>query len=123
MKIGIIGAGNIGGNLARRFAAVGHEVQIANSRGPETLEALVAETGVKAVDVSEAAKGVSVLVVTIPMKAVPGLPKDVLAGAEPGLVIIDTCNYYPRERDGRIEPSRRGCRRASGSSSSSTTRS
>ena len=40
MKIGIIGAGQIGGTLARRFTALGHQVFIANSRGPETLAAL-----------------------------------------------------------------------------------
>ncbi len=45
MKIGIIGAGNIGGNLTRRFTAVGHDVSVANSRGPETLKALAEETG------------------------------------------------------------------------------
>jgi predicted dinucleotide-binding enzyme len=45
VKIGIIGAGNIGGTLTRRFAALGHEVFVANSRGPETLNDLAAETG------------------------------------------------------------------------------
>ena len=57
MKIGIIGAGNIGGNLTRRFAAAGHDVSVANSRGPETLADLAAETGAKAVTVGEAAAG------------------------------------------------------------------
>jgi len=47
MKIGIIGAGQIGGTLARRFTALGHQVFIANSRGPETLAALARETGAK----------------------------------------------------------------------------
>jgi predicted dinucleotide-binding enzyme len=45
MNIGIIGAGNIGGTLTRRFRALGHKVFVANSRGPETLAALAAETG------------------------------------------------------------------------------
>ena len=49
MRIGIIGAGNIGGNLTRRFAALGHEVSVANSRGPETLAELAQETGASAV--------------------------------------------------------------------------
>ena len=102
MKIGIIGAGNIGGNLTRRLAAAGHEVAVANSRGPETLADLTAETGARAVAVPEAAEGAQVVIVTIPQKSVPALPADVLAGAAPGVVVIDTNNYYPQQRDGRI---------------------
>ena len=102
MKIGIIGAGNIGGNLTRRLTAAGHEVRVANSRGPETLADLAAETGATAVTVAEAAQGAQVVVVTIPQKNVPDLPQDVFAGAADGLVVIDTGNYYPQQRDGRI---------------------
>ena len=102
MKIGIIGAGNIGGNLTRRFTAVGHEVRVANSRGPETLADLAAETGATAVSVAEAAQGAEIVVVTIPQKNVPGLPKDVFVGAADGVVVIDTGNYYPQQRDGKI---------------------
>jgi len=102
VKIGIIGAGNIGGNLTRRFTAAGHEVRVANSRGPETLADLAAETGATAVSVAEAAQGAEVVVVTIPQKNVPGLPKDVFAGAAEGVVVIDTGNYYPQQRDGKI---------------------
>jgi predicted dinucleotide-binding enzyme len=103
MKIGIIGAGNIGGNLARRFTAVGHEVAIANSRGPQTLTALAEETGATAVPVEEAARGAEVVVVTIPLKAVPNLPDGVLDGAAENVAVIDTGNYYPQQRDGRID--------------------
>ena len=56
MRIGIIGAGNIGGALTRRFTAAGHEVSVANSRGPGSLAGLAAETGAKAVTVTEAAR-------------------------------------------------------------------
>lgn len=66
MKIGIIGAGNIGGNLTRRLTALGHEVSVANSRGPETLADLAKETGATPVTVTEAARGAEVVVVTIP---------------------------------------------------------
>ena len=76
MKIGIIGAGHIGGNLARRFVELGHEVKIANSRGPETLTEVAVETGATAVPVPEAVREVGVVVVTIPEKAVPSLPAD-----------------------------------------------
>jgi len=102
VKIGIIGAGNIGGNLTRRLTALGHEVLVANSRNPDTLAELAAETGATAVMAAEAGTGADVLVVTIPLKAVPDLPDRLLAGAAPDVVVIDTCNYYPRQRDGRI---------------------
>ena len=103
MKIGIIGAGEIGGNLTRRLTALGHEVRVANSRGPETLADLAKETGATAVDVTEAADGAELVIVTIPMVKVPDLPKGVLDGAAPDAAVIDTCNYYPKERDGRID--------------------
>ncbi|MGW1803699.1 NADPH-dependent F420 reductase [Streptomyces sp. NPDC002078] len=102
MKIGIIGAGNIGGNLTRRLTALGHEVSVANSRGPETLKELAEETGATAVRAEDAAKGAEVVVVTVPLKAVPNLPSGLLDGAAEGVAVIDTGNYYPRERDGRI---------------------
>ena len=47
MKIGIIGSGQIGGTLTRRLSALGHKVFVANSRGPESLKDLAAETGAK----------------------------------------------------------------------------
>jgi predicted dinucleotide-binding enzyme len=102
MKIGIIGAGNIGGNLTRRFTALGHQVSVANSRGPQTLAELAAETGATAVPVTEAAEGAEVVVVTIPLKAIPDLPEGIFAGAAEGFTVIDTGNYYPQQRDGRI---------------------
>ncbi|MEH0626126.1 NADPH-dependent F420 reductase [Streptomyces stelliscabiei] len=102
MKIGIIGAGNIGGNLTRRLTALGHEVSVANSRGPQTLTALAEETGATPVTVEEAARGAEVVVITIPLKAVPDLPSGLLDAAADGVAVIDTGNYYPRQRDGRI---------------------
>ena len=103
MKIGIIGAGNIGGALTRRLTALGHDVTVANSRGPETLADLAAETGATAVEASQAPQGADLVVVTIPQAKVPDLPDDLFAGAGDDLVVVDTGNYYPRERDGRIE--------------------
>ncbi|MET9437180.1 NAD(P)-binding domain-containing protein [Streptomyces sp. NPDC006551] len=102
MKIGIIGAGNIGGNLTRRLTALGHDVSVANSRGPHTLTALAEETGATPVPVSEAARGAEIVVVTVPLKAVPDLPSGLFDGAADGFAVIDTGNYYPRQRDGRI---------------------
>ncbi|WP_026911479.1 NADPH-dependent F420 reductase [Patulibacter minatonensis] len=103
MKIGIIGAGNIGGNLARRLGPLGHEVRIANSRGPETLPELAAVEGVTPVLAAEAAEGAELVIVTIPLVKVQDLPGDVLDAAAPGAVVIDTNNYYPQQRDGLIE--------------------
>ncbi len=103
MKIGIIGAGNIGGTLARRFSELGHEVFVANSRGPETLREVAAETGATPVTVEQAARSGDVVVVTIPEKKIEGLPRDLFAGVPDNVVVIDTGNYYPRQRDGRIE--------------------
>lgn len=78
MKIGIIGAGQIGGTLTRRLTALGHEVFVANSRGPKTLSDLAAETGATAVSVPEAVRGMDLIVVTIPQKNIPSLPAGLL---------------------------------------------
>ena len=103
MKIGIIGAGNIGGALAHQFGAAGHEVTIANSRGPATLGELAAETGARAGTAEEAARGNDVVVVTIPLRNIPDLPADLFVGAPADLVVIDTSNYYPQQRDGVLD--------------------
>jgi 8-hydroxy-5-deazaflavin:NADPH oxidoreductase len=119
MKIGIIGAGQIGGTLTRRMRALGHNVLVANSRGPDTLKELASETGATAVSVRDAVRGVDLVVVTIPEKNIPELPKGLFDKADKKVVVVDTGNYYPRQRDGRIEAIERACRRAAGSSSSS----
>src|SRR5689334_6391375 len=103
MRIGIIGARNIGGALARRLTEVGHEVVVANSRGPDTLRELEAETGATAVTGREAARGRDVVVVTIPEKNVAQLPDDLFEDAGERVVAIDTGNYYPQQRDGLID--------------------
>jgi predicted dinucleotide-binding enzyme len=103
MKIGMIGAGQIGGTLARRLTALGHEVSVANSRGPETLAGLAAETGATAVSARDAVRGADLVVVTIPQRNVPSLPEGLFADTNDRVVVVDTGNYYPRERDGRIE--------------------
>lgn len=103
MRIGIIGAGSIGGTLTRRFSALGHKVFVANSRGPDTLKGLTTETGATPVTVEQAARSGDVVVVTIPMKRVPQLPRDLFKDVPAKVVVVDTCNYYPQERDGRID--------------------
>jgi 8-hydroxy-5-deazaflavin:NADPH oxidoreductase len=103
MKIGMIGAGNVGGTLTRRFRELGHDVFVANSRGPETLAKLAAETGAKPVTVEQAARDGEVVIVTIPERNVESLPNDLFSGVSGSVVVVDTGNYYPRQRDGRIE--------------------
>lgn len=97
--IGLIGAGHIGSQLARLAVANGYDVVVSNSRGPETLEPLVAELGprARAATASEAATAGDIVVVTIPLKAIGTVPVTPLKGK----VVIDTNNYYP-QRDGHI---------------------
>jgi predicted dinucleotide-binding enzyme len=104
--IGIIGAGHIGSALARDSLDAGYDVVLANSRGPETLTDLVggladrdtSDGTVTAGTAEEAAAAADLAVVTVPLKAVPQIPAEPLAGK----IVIDTCNYYP-QRDGQIE--------------------
>lgn len=103
MDIGIIGAGEIGGTLARRLSRLGHNVSVANSRGPASLAELAVETGAMAVTVSEAARSGEIVFVAIPMWRIAELPKGLFDGVGPDVIVVDTGNYYPRERDGRIE--------------------
>jgi predicted dinucleotide-binding enzyme len=100
MKIGIIGAGRIGGTLAGHFLRVGHEVAVSNSRGPDTLQDLIGENGerARAMTAEDAARFGDVVVVSVPFGRYRELPTDGLAGK----VVIDTNNYYPG-RDGRFE--------------------
>jgi predicted dinucleotide-binding enzyme len=97
MKIGIVGAGNIGANAAKLFAQAGHEIAIANSRGPETLKDLIDELGenAQAVRVEEAANFGEIVFVSIPLGKYKELPSDAFQGK----IVIDSNNYYP-ERDG-----------------------
>src|SRR3954466_5486327 len=91
MRIGIIGSGNIGSTLTRRLTALGHEVAVANSRGPQSLEALAGETGATAAEPATAGRDAELVIVAVPLKAVPTLPAGELAGK----LVVDTGNYYP----------------------------
>lgn len=97
MRIGIVGTGHIGGTLAQHLVRVGHEVAISNSRGPDTLEALVAELGpgTRAMTAEEAAAFGDLVVVSVPF----GRYRELSARGVRGKVVIDTNNYYPG-RDG-----------------------
>src|SRR5580693_5876164 len=99
MTIGLIGAGHIGSQIGRLAVAHGYNVVISNSRGPETLSALVAELGTRARATTpvDAARAGDIVVVTVPLKTYQSVPVAPLAGK----VVIDTNNYYP-QRDGHI---------------------
>src|SRR5712671_4448690 len=103
MKIGIIGAGSMGSTLARRLAALGHHVSIANSRGPETLAELATETGAVPIPITEIGRDADVMIIAIPEKSIPDLPEGLLGSLPDGGVLIDIGNYAPQQRDGRID--------------------
>jgi hypothetical protein len=97
MRIGIIGAGHVGSTLAKYFVSAGHEVAIANSRGPETLRELESDLGANAhaATPAKAARFGELAVVSVPFGRYRETPAAELAGKP----VIDTNNYYP-QRDG-----------------------
>ena len=103
MEIGIIGVGNIGLTLARHFRSKGHAVKIANSRGPETLKDIAAQSQLEAVTRHEAAMARDVVVISVPASSIPKLPDDLFDNTPETATVIDTGNYYPAVRDGRLE--------------------
>ncbi len=102
MKIGIIGAGAIGGTLARKLLEAGHEIRISNSRGIEGVRAFADEIGAKPSGIYGAVEGADVIVLSIPLPAVAALPSDLFARVPDGTPIVDTNNYYPGFRDPQI---------------------
>jgi 8-hydroxy-5-deazaflavin:NADPH oxidoreductase len=110
--VGIIGSGQIGGTVARLSVAAGYNVVVSNSRGPETLDELVAELGplARAGTAEQAAEaGDQLVVVSVPVKANGDLPAKALAGK----TVLDTGNYYP-DRDGQIDELNTGAFTTSG---------
>jgi predicted dinucleotide-binding enzyme len=101
MKVGILGTGNIGRTLARKLSAAGYEIEVANSRGPETIPAEVTEFGARAVTSAEAVADAHVVILSIPLCSIVAIAP-LLQGLPADTVIIDTSNYYP-QRDGTID--------------------
>jgi 8-hydroxy-5-deazaflavin:NADPH oxidoreductase len=102
MDIGIIGSAEMGTCLASKFIKLGHTVSIANSRGPASLKQLAGEIGAEAASVEEVTKNKEVIIVSIPLKNVPDLPKNLFKQLPEDVVVIETLNYYPTLRDGAI---------------------
>lgn len=91
MRIGVIGAGRIGGNLARRFILADHDVTISFSSDRARLEALAAEIGATASDPAGAA-GNEVVVLSVPWGVIDLALAE--AGSLQGRVVIDTTNQF-----------------------------
>jgi 8-hydroxy-5-deazaflavin:NADPH oxidoreductase len=108
MNVSIIGVGNIGGTLARHIIRLGHRVSVASARGPERLRAFASEIGAAPVSVSDAPQHADLVVVSIPQKSIRDLPRDLFDRVSSKVPVVDTGNYYPELRDGRIEPIDRG---------------
>lgn len=102
MKIEIIGTGNVGGTIARKLKAAGHEVRVANSRGPESVLRFADEIGATATDVNGAIADADVIFLSIPLPAMAELPKGLLKAVPEDVPVVDTSNYYPGMRDPRI---------------------
>lgn len=102
MKIGIIGAGEMGRCLASRLVTCGHTVSIANSREPASLKQVVENIGAEPVSIEGATKYKDVIIVSIPQKSIADLPKKLFEDIPGDTVVIDTGNYYPGLRDGAI---------------------
>lgn len=100
MKIGILGAGSIGATLTSRLSKAGHDVKVANSRGPETIHPDLLISGAKPVNVADVIVDVDVLITSIPFNRMPGIAS-LLERTARDMAIIDTSNYYPH-RDGNI---------------------
>ena len=101
MKIAIIGSGLIGATLARKLNTAGHDVLIANSRGPESLAAFAKETGVGAATPEQAVAGAEVVIISVPFPRIPDL-KALLGQLPTHTIVADTSNYFPH-RDGAID--------------------
>ena len=100
MNIGILGTGHIGKTLARKLSAAGHDVKVANSRGPETIDVDILKNGARAVTSAEAVTRVDVVILSTPLGAIPRIAP-LFADVPAETVVIDTSNYYPK-RDGSI---------------------
>src|SRR5258708_8647516 len=102
MDIGLIGPGEIGALIVRKLRDSGYPVKMANSKGPDSLRKLAAETGAKPVSLEEVVQDVDVLFIVVPERAIPELPKGLLNKAKKETMVIDVGNYYPF-RDDRID--------------------
>jgi len=107
MNIGIIGAGLIGKTLAKKFSAAGHHVTLADMKGPAAIQDLAQQAGAHAVALDDVTQNVAVVVVSIPLKAIPDLAQTLRGKLSEDVVLVETTNYWPH-RDDRIEAIEQG---------------
>lgn len=107
MKIGVIGTGAIGGTIAKKLAVAGHEVKVHNTGEYDSLKKRAQELGASPSTIKEVVSDVDVVIVSIPTKAIPDLPKELFADVPDNVIVVDTSNYYPF-RDGEIEELKNG---------------
>lgn len=107
MKIGIIGTGAIGGTIARKMVAAGHNVKVNNSCQGDKLNARALELGALPATIENMVKDVDVIILSVPTIAIPTLPKNLLGDVPENVIVVDTSNYYPF-RDADIEEIKNG---------------
>ena len=103
MRIGMIGAGRVGGTLARKLSAARHSVLLANSRGPASIAAIAEGAGARAVTVADAVKDADIVIVAVPERSIPLLQNRLVDGIPDHVIVVDAGNYYPSASDGPIE--------------------
>lgn len=102
MKIGVIGIGNIGGTLARKLTTAGHQVRVANSKGPNDVRPFADEIGAEAVDTDGAVDGVELVILAVPLSAIAKFPETLFENTHKTTPIVSTSNYYPELGDPHI---------------------
>ena len=102
MKIGIIGTGALGGTIAKKLAAAGHEVKVTNGTPMNELNVTAAQLGVAPASIMDVVRDVEIIIISIPTNAIPRLPDDLFVAVPDDVIVIDTTNYYPY-RDGNME--------------------
>lgn len=107
MKIGVIGTGAIGGTIAKKLVVAGHKVKVYNTGEHDSLKKRAQELGASPSTINGILNEVDVVIVSIPTKAIPDLPKELFTGVPDNVIIVDTSNYYPF-RDGEIEELKNG---------------
>jgi predicted dinucleotide-binding enzyme len=107
MKVGVIGTGAIGGTIAKKLAVAGHEVKVYNTGEYDSLKKRAQELSASPSTIKEVVNDVDVVIVSIPTKAIPDLPKELFADVPDNVIVVDTSNYYPF-RDGEIEELKNG---------------
>lgn len=107
MKIGVIGTGAIGGTIAKKLFVAGHKVKVYNAEEHDDLRKKAEELGVLPSSIKEIANDVDIVIISVPTKAIPDLPKDLFTNVSNDLIVVDTSNYYPF-RDGEIEELKNG---------------